>query len=441
MADYEVVHFLGRGQVAALYEVRSADGRTLLAQVFNLRPSVTAEGSQAPDAEAAIPWVALDPVHRLTETPGEADASDPNAFVREWFRKVSSDVRAWQAPAMPEIVAGGTIEDRGVLVLDSAGESLMARVDRAGPLGEAEALDAVRRVSEALAPLHGGRPPLAFGEVRPSNVRLDETGAARFITYGETRFIEPPRRGVVNRAPSVFTSPERRANRDESLGSDVYCLGALLYFLMSGAIPEADGASTPPLRAVHPDAGEIAERVVRRCMHREPIQRYQSLADLRQALSGNEPPPPDTRPPVMVVDTEDFYFEPVLPGVPLQQQLTVRNQGGGRMAVTVVPESDYVKVNPSEFEANEERVTFWITTDLLMPNNRHNTTIRLCCGQDVKFVRLSFGLLPKPKLSTTERSGWLARLLVPVVAALLGAMWYVQAHGLPDLWHLFKGHQ
>ncbi|MBM3462880.1 MAG: hypothetical protein FJX76_12325 [Armatimonadetes bacterium] len=420
--------FLGRGKVAALFE--SSGGE--IVQVFNLKPSEAEGQENAPTEQDGIPWAALDAANLVGL--GKDDPPSRGDFARDWFVRAVREIHQWKHAALPTIERAGVAGDRGVLVLKGSGQSLLVRVEEQGVFSEEGARKVAAGLLDLLGALHGRTPETILGEIRPSNLWVDAQGGAHVLTFGEGRFIEPPRRVIVNRGGSPFNSPERRKNSRETRASDIYCVGALLYFLVSGHDPDFD----VPLRQVAPSAGEVLERVVMRCLQEKAHRRYQDVGQLRGALEGREPPPPDERPWDLQIRTGNTEHGPVLPGEVIDGSFDIRNNGGGTMECNVDPSEDWIMVNPKEFEGNEETIHYWGNTEKLMPDNRHSGIIRISAGKQVKMVTVNVMVKPVPKMNVVQRSGWTLRFWLPLAALAAAAFWYATTHGSAALMKFFK---
>ncbi|MBA3260075.1 MAG: hypothetical protein H0T68_11500, partial [Gemmatimonadales bacterium] len=134
------------------------------------------------------------------------------------------------------------------------GESLRARLDREGQLPVAESLRIAADVAAALAAAHARG--TVHGDIRPENIQLSD---------GATHL-----------------SPER-ANGHPSLDrrSDVHSLGLVLYEMLAGEPPPDP---MPPLAGRRAVAEEV-ELIVAQAMARNPADRFESAADLAEALN------------------------------------------------------------------------------------------------------------------------------------------------------------
>ena len=66
--------------------------------------------------------------------------------------------------------------------------------------------------------------------------------------------------------------------------TDIYCLGATLYHLVTGKNPCEPPYKISPIREINPSLSSGLERIILKCTQRDPKDRYQSCAELMYAL-------------------------------------------------------------------------------------------------------------------------------------------------------------
>jgi serine/threonine-protein kinase len=184
------------------------------------------------------------------------------------------------------------------------GVSLDELVARHGALPPARAVHVLAQLCGALREAHGRG--LVHRDIKPSNVMLCERGGvpdvAKLLDFGlvtTTRAAgaDPKltQAGVVLGTPA-FMSPEQCAG-DEIVdaASDIYSLGALAYFLLTGEAPFG-GRSAPHVLAAHlyeipasvcagcPDVPPALAAAVARCLEKLPARRYPDVVALRRDL-------------------------------------------------------------------------------------------------------------------------------------------------------------
>lgn len=126
------------------------------------------------------------------------------------------------------------------------GETLESTLSRDGRLPTARVLPLAQQLAEALAAVHAA--DLIHGDVKASNVMLDEQGAAILMDFGAgTDTTSPESPGI---GSPLAMAPERLAGSAQEFAADIYALGVLIFRLLSGRYPiEADDLAG--LRAKH----------------------------------------------------------------------------------------------------------------------------------------------------------------------------------------------
>lgn len=180
------------------------------------------------------------------------------------------------------------------------GGDLRDLVDARGPLPEAAALTLVRQVAEGLAAAHALG--LLHRDIKPGNVFIAANGTAKLADFGLARSSGDQHThltGVGDLLGSpAYMAPERIDGGADGVDirSDIYSLGALLFYLLTGRAPYI--GSTPEVLHQHrtagvPDICRIAPRVsaataaiIQRCLAKCPEDRFATPTALRNALAG-----------------------------------------------------------------------------------------------------------------------------------------------------------
>jgi serine/threonine-protein kinase len=233
------------------------------------------------------------------------DVADPKALER--FEREVQITATLSHPNTVEIFDYGRTEDGTYYYVMEylPGLSLAELVERHGPLPPARAVYLLRQVCQALREAHAAG--LIHRDVKPSNIFAARRGGmddvAKLLDFGLVRHAATARaahlsgEGTVIGTP-LFMSPEQ-ATGDQELGerSDIYSLGAVAYYLLTGRPPfdVRDGfavmiahARDPvvPPSEVRDGVPEDLERVVLRCLAKDPGDRFSDAAGLERALAG-----------------------------------------------------------------------------------------------------------------------------------------------------------
>lgn len=181
------------------------------------------------------------------------------------------------------------------LVMDYvAGGNLDDLVKRQGRLDEATALAMLREVMEAVAYLHQQQPPIIHRDIKPSNlIRRQLDGRILLVDFGIAKQ-QVAGGGTLTAARAVtpgFAPPEQYYGRTDAR-SDVYSLGATLYYLLTGVVPpEAPARSsgyeslTPP-RRIDARISAGVETAILCAMDLDAARRFSAVELLASALLG-----------------------------------------------------------------------------------------------------------------------------------------------------------
>jgi serine/threonine-protein kinase len=176
------------------------------------------------------------------------------------------------------------------------GETLAERVANRGPLPPREASRVLQEVAGALAAAHGQG--VVHRDVKPGNILLERaTGRAMVTDFGIARLADGGETAVGELLGTPeYMSPEQAAGDAVDARSDVYSLGVVAYYMVSGQLPftaptiQAVLAKQltqvpPPLASVAPGAPHSLANAIDTCLIKDPSRRFQSAEQLSDALA------------------------------------------------------------------------------------------------------------------------------------------------------------
>ncbi len=179
---------------------------------------------------------------------------------------------------------------RQYMVMDFIpGDTLEDCLARRGPLPAPEVILLVNQLLDVLGYLHGRG--IVHRDVKPGNVKLTPEGRPILVDFGIAKIVAP---GQITKTwargmGSPGFAPIEQYGTGTDARSDIYSLGAVAYYLLSGHAPPAAPdlvAGTPlvPLTSLRGDVPLHLQQVVFTAMALSPTQRYQSAADMQRAL-------------------------------------------------------------------------------------------------------------------------------------------------------------
>lgn len=195
----------------------------------------------------------------------------------------------------------GTAEIDGIPVISMefvASGTLKDRVLEKGPMPASEAVDAILQVINGLEA--ASSVGVLHRDIKPSNCFLDEDGTVKVGDFGlsistlsraESHLTAT---GTFMGTPS-FASPEQLRCEELDVRSDIYSVGATLFYLLTGRAPFEEERlgkliaavlerAPDPVRRLRPDLPKGLERVTQRCLQKQPASRFAHYADLRMEL-------------------------------------------------------------------------------------------------------------------------------------------------------------
>lgn len=181
-------------------------------------------------------------------------------------------------PQLPQPLEYLEWEGREYLIREYIeGISLAEWVDAQGPLTPSQTRETALSLCQALDYLHSQDPPIICRDVKPQNVILDPSGCCHLIDLGAARRYRAEQQGdTVFLGTQVTAPPEQFGYQQTDQRSDVYSLGMLMRFLLSGSYEPLPGRG---------GQWDLA-RIIRRCTAFDPQDRYPTVRAVSRALEG-----------------------------------------------------------------------------------------------------------------------------------------------------------
>jgi eukaryotic-like serine/threonine-protein kinase len=236
----------------------------------------------------------------------------PESFVHEGdrLRRFEQEARAVAALNHPNILAIHDIGEQGGTpfivseLLD--GESLRAILDR-GPVPQRKTIEYGVQIAHGLAAAH--EKGIVHRDLKPENIFVTKDGRIKILDFGLAKLVQKTGTdsdevtlanshtvaGVVMGTAS-YMAPEQVRGEAADPRTDIFAFGAVLFEMLSGVRAFRRDTSAETMTAVLKDdppelsdlgrmVSSALERIVRRCLEKNPEQRFQSARDLSFALS------------------------------------------------------------------------------------------------------------------------------------------------------------
>ena len=161
------------------------------------------------------------------------------------------------------------------------GVTLEERVLKEGVLTEQEALLCALQIASLLRILHELPGTLIHGDVKPQNLICRRKGIA-LLDFGGAAWFHSPERFLAHYTKG-YGAPELKAGLPLSEQSDVYALGAVLFFMVMGEHPD-DMRGIYPVREQNPFLSRELEEMILWCTHPQQEYRCRSMRSVQEKI-------------------------------------------------------------------------------------------------------------------------------------------------------------
>jgi WD40 repeat protein len=276
---------LDAGSRLGPYEIASAIGAGGMGEVYRARDTRLGR-------DVAIKVIAAD------------EALNPDRLRR--FEQEAKAVAALDDPHILAIHDVGTHDGTAYVVFELlAGETLRQRLER-GPLPLRKATELGAQICQGLSAAHARG--IVHRDLKPENLFITKDGRIKILDFGLARLSEGPspeeQDAVQTRTATThglvlgtvgYMSPEQVRGKPADHRSDIFSFGTVLYEMLTGqrAFKGATRADTltailtkdpPEMSAAKVRPSPALERILSRCLEKEPEARFRSTHDLEFAL-------------------------------------------------------------------------------------------------------------------------------------------------------------
>jgi len=222
-------------------------------------------------------------------------AADADRLAR--FRTEVSVARQVSHPNVCRVYDIGEAEGHVFLSMEYVdGEDLASLLRRIGRLAPDKAAEMARQLCAGLAAAHDKG--VLHRDLKPANVMIDGRGRVRLADFGLAGGVEVETPGLAG--TPAYMAPEQFAGQAASVQSDIYALGLVLYEMFTGKaafsgstvndLARQHREATPTsLTQVVSEVDPVVDRVIQRCLAKDPADRPTSALAVSAALPGGDP--------------------------------------------------------------------------------------------------------------------------------------------------------
>jgi serine/threonine-protein kinase len=218
--------------------------------------------------------------------------------MRERFLREARTAAALSHPNIVPIHRADEIDGHVFFVMGFVdGESVAQRVGGGGPMSPGEVVRVMREVAGALHEAHTRG--IIHRDVKAENILIDRvTGRAMVTDFGIARLAEATPLTVTGLVLGTvqYMSPEHVSGEAVDARSDVYSLGIVAFYALTGIFPFVSESPyavlvahvtkpAPRVREIGPEIPAALAKIVDRCLAKDPGARFPSCIELSEALA------------------------------------------------------------------------------------------------------------------------------------------------------------
>jgi serine/threonine protein kinase len=208
------------------------------------------------------------------------------------------------------------------------GETLREKLQR-GPLPVGTAIDYAVQIARGLDTAH--EKGIVHRDLKPENLFVTKDGRVKILDFGLAKLTQPQSNSAATTQAAVqdttpgavmgtvgYMSPEQVRGQAADARSDIFAFGAVLFEMLTGnhafhGTTYADTVSAvlnqdPPVSQLTANQPPGLQRIIRRCLQKEPEQRFHSAADLAFAIEALSDVPSGIQPSAPIRDSHSLRW-------------------------------------------------------------------------------------------------------------------------------------
>ncbi len=188
---------------------------------------------------------------------------------------------------LPSIIDVIDTEDSFIIIMDYVqGNSLDKALREFGAQPQEDVIEWSKQLCDVLGYLHTRQPAIIYRDMKPANVMLKPDGSISLIDFGTAREHKASKvEDTTCLGTRGYAAPEQYGGMGQTdARTDIYCLGATIYHLVTGMNPSQPPYEIRPITQIDPSLSTGLEKIILKCTQNDPADRYQSCAELMYDL-------------------------------------------------------------------------------------------------------------------------------------------------------------
>ncbi|MEJ2740431.1 MAG: serine/threonine-protein kinase, partial [Dehalococcoidia bacterium] len=305
--------------------------------------------------------------------------------------------------------------------------------DTTGTISEDEVIHWAISICDIVAPFH--KQNIIHGGINARTIMLTNEGFIKFIDFDTSHELQKePYKYYMNPDKYMYIPPEQWLGKLEPR-SDIFSIGALLYYLLTGFVPtlpedpakESTGIGIsfvyPSVTEKNPQLSKELGVVLQKALQLDIDKRYSTISELLHDLKNII-----IREPILSVSCEKIEFNNIVPGKSSTKKFIIRNEGSGRLVGRLDIDQPWIDIAPGsiEIETGEQEIHITVDASRLSPGFNGAADLNIITNGGKKSVNVDVAVSSTALshiIAWTNSHKALTIFFVAVV--VLGAAWLV----------------
>jgi serine/threonine protein kinase len=275
-----------------------------------------------------------------------------------------------------------------------------------------------QQIMEVVEYLHSQTPPVFMGVIVPRNLIISPMGKIRIMDLGLARFFprDKQRETLLKISPG-YTAPEiLNEGAYPDARSDIFTLGATLHFFFTRLDPNKNPFGFKDISGIRNDISGKTSDAVARAISKSPRDRFESIADFKNAILGQSFKSEQTK---IGCNVREIVIEDARQGELIPGSISLKNVGKGEMEGVIYASYSWLKVNPDRFKSNDAVIRYWVDTDYMEAESVQENLLTVKTDDEKLEIPVKVSLAPAFPRSVKAPQASLFMLLIPILLLLL----------------------
>lgn len=210
------------------------------------------------------------------------DANERDAL-EDQFEKEAKLLARLDHPYLPKVIDYFSQDESHFLVEEYVEGKTLLQLIMNGEMELADYIDVVIRICEVLNYIH--KQGIIYRDLKPDNVIVKENGDIKLVDFGIARIFKAgkPKDTVIVGTPG-FAAPEQYGTSQTDPRSDIYSLGALLHFIITGRDPREKPFDFDPPEEYGVNPPTVLSELIMKNLSLKPEQRHEDVNAVKDEL-------------------------------------------------------------------------------------------------------------------------------------------------------------